>query len=346
MPEEALTYRTSGVDIDGAERALKDVLPEIQSTYTDRVVSGVGGFGALFRAGFPEMERPLLVSSIDGVGTKTKVAEMMGEFGGLGHDIVNHCVNDILCQGARPLFFMDYFGAGQLQAEVFGPIVRGMADACREVGMALIGGETAELPQVYVEDEFDVVGTIVGVVDQDRKLPRGKMQAGDAVIGIGSNGLHTNGFTLARKALFEVGGLSVRDEVPGLGTTIGEELLRPHRCYFNALYPILQETEDVFALAHITGGGLYDNIPRVIPSDVRIAIERRAWTPLPIFKLIQETGGVPEEEMYRAFNMGVGMIVVAAREIAPALVQRLNQAGETAAIIGEVHSGPHDVQII
>ena len=346
MPEEALTYRTAGVDIDGAERALKDVLPEIQSTYTDRVVSGVGGFGALFRAGFPEMERPLLVSSIDGVGTKTKVAEMMGEFGGLGHDIVNHCVNDILCQGARPLFFMDYFGAGQLQAEVFGPIVRGMADACREVGMALIGGETAELPQVYVEDEFDVVGTIVGVVDQDRKLPRGKMQAGDAVIGIGSNGLHTNGFTLARKTLFDVGGLSVRDEVPGLGTTIGEELLRPHRCYFNALYPILQETEDVFALAHITGGGLYDNIPRVIPSDVRIAIERRAWTPLPIFKLIQETGGVPEEEMYRAFNMGVGMIVVAAREIAPALVQRLNQAGETAAIIGEVHSGPHDVQII
>jgi len=346
MPDEQLTYRSAGVDIDEAQRALRAVLGDVKATYSESVVAGVGGFGALFRPTFGDVEKPLLVSSIDGVGTKTKVAAMVGDFSFLGHDIVNHCVNDILCQGARPLFFLDYFGCSRLHGLMFEEILRGMAIACKEVGASLVGGETAEMPGVYHEDEIDLVGSIVGVVDQDKKLPRGKMQPGDSVIGIASNGLHTNGFSLARRALFEIGGLSVRDEVPGLGRTIGSELIRPHRCYFNSVYPMLQDTENIYAVAHITGGGLYDNIPRILPSDIRVVIEKRSWTPLPIFSLIQMTGNIPEAEMYRAFNMGVGMIIIADRFIAPALVQRLVDAGESAAVIGEVQSGSHEVQIL
>lgn len=346
MADEQLTYRSSGVDIDEAQRALRAVLGSVKATYSESVVGGVGGFGALYRANFQDMEKPLLVSSIDGVGTKTKVAAMVGDYSNLGKDIVNHCVNDILCQGARPLFFLDYFGCSRLQGLMFEGILTGMADACLEVGASLIGGETAEMPGVYNEDEIDLVGSIVGIVDHDKKLPRGKMKAGDAVIGIASNGLHTNGYTLARRALFEVAGLSVRDNMPGLGRTIGAEMLRPHRCYFNAVYPILQDTENVYAVAHITGGGLYDNIPRVLPSDVRVVIEKRSWTPLPIFQMIQQTGNIPDAEMYRAFNMGVGMVMIVDRFIATAVVQRLNDAGESAAIIGDVQAGSNEVQIL
>jgi phosphoribosylformylglycinamidine cyclo-ligase len=240
MPDE-LTYRDAGVNIDEAQRALRSVIGTVQSTYSDSVVAGIGGFGALYRATFDGYERPLLVTSVDGVGTKTKVAAMVGQYEGLGRDIVNHCVNDILCQGAKPLFFMDYFGCSRLEGMMFEQILRGMSAACLEVGASLIGGETAEMPGVYVEDEVDVVGSIVGLVDADKKLPRGKVNAGDFVIGIASNGLHTNGYSLARRALFEMGGLSVRDEVPGLGKTIGEELIRPHKCYFNSVYPLLQD---------------------------------------------------------------------------------------------------------
>ena len=343
---EELTYRASGVDIDGAQRSLRAVLGEIQSTHDEKVVGGVGGFGALFKGSFPGIENPLLVSSIDGVGTKTKVAAMVGDYSNLGKDIVNHCVNDILCQGARPLFFLDYYGCSRLHSLSFEQVVRGMAQACAEVGCALIGGETAEMPGVYHDDEIDVVGSIVGVVDAEKKLPRSKMQPGDAVIGIASSGLHTNGYSLARRALFEVGGLSVRDEVPGLGITIGEALLKAHKCYFNAVYPLIQEQEGIYAIAHLTGGGFYDNIPRVLPTDCRVMIEKRSWTPLPIFQLIQEVGNIPDVEMYRTFNMGIGMILIADRFIAPGIVQRLNESGETAAIIGEVQSGTHDVQVM
>ncbi len=342
---EPLTYRGSGVDIDEASRVLRSVAPNIQATYTEGVVAGIGGFGGLFRATFSDIERPILVSSIDGVGTKTKVAAMVGRYDGLGQDIVNHCVNDILCQGARPLFFMDYYGTSRLSGSVFEQVVLGMAQACKDVDCALIGGETAEMPGVYVDDEVDVVGAIVGVVDADRKLPRSKPTQGDAIVGIASDGLHTNGFSLARRALFEVAGLSVRDDVPGLGTTIGDELLRPHRCYFKSIYPLLQEMPQIHALAHITGGGLYENLPRVIPSDLQVIIDRRSWSPLPIFRLIQDSGNVSDVEMYRTFNMGIGMVALVDKEFAPAIVQRLNQAGESAAIIGSVQRGPNDVQI-
>ncbi|HEY3779654.1 MAG TPA: phosphoribosylformylglycinamidine cyclo-ligase [Fimbriimonadaceae bacterium] len=346
MLQDPLTYQAAGVNIDEAQRALRSVSAEIQSTYTEGVVSGVGGFGGVFKGTFEGYERPLLVSSIDGVGTKTKVAAMVGSFKGLGEDIVNHCVNDVLCQGAKPLFFMDYFGTSNLSATVFEEVLQGVAEACRLAGCALLGGETAEMPDVYHDEEVDIVGSIVGVVDADRKLPRGKMQPNDLIIGLASNGLHTNGYSLARKALFEMGGLSVRDEMPGLGTTIGEELLRPHKSYLPFVYPLIQETDAIHAVAHVTGGGFFDNLPRVMPSDVQAVIERRAWTPLPIFQLIQQTGNIPDSEMFRAFNMGIGMVLFVQREAAAAIVQRLQQYGEAAAVIGTVVPGPHDVQLI
>jgi phosphoribosylformylglycinamidine cyclo-ligase len=346
MPDKQLTYREAGVDVDEAQRALRAVIPDLKRTFTDGVVGGIGGFGALFSGAFPDSNRPILVSSIDGIGTKTKVAAMMGSHWGLGLDIVNHCANDILCQGAKPLFFLDYFGCSRLHGLVFEEVVRGMVQACVDIGAALIGGETAEMPGVYIEDEMDIVGAIVGVVDSDRKLPRGKMQPGDSVIGIASSGLHTNGYTLARRVLFEVGGLSVRDRVQGLNTSIGDELIRPHRCYFNSVYPLLQDTEQIYAVAHITGGGLHDNIIRVLPSNVRVEIERRSWTPLPIFQLIQSVGKISDVEMFKAFNMGIGMVLIVDRLIAAGVVQRLNESGESAAIIGEIQQGSLDVQIL
>lgn len=340
-----MTYASAGVDIQRAERALQSVVDRIRASHGPAVLGAAGGFGGMFSGQFPDVERPVLVSSIDGVGTKTRVAAMVGDYTGLGFDIVHHCVNDILCQGARPLFFLDYFACAQLRGDRFEAIVGGIADACTTHGCALIGGETAEMPDVYVDDEIDVVGTIVGVVDQDRRLPKGKMQPGDVVIGIGSDGLHTNGYTLARRALFEVGGLSVRDYVPGTSLTIGEALLMPHRSYLQPLWPLV-EGGAISALAHITGGGFHDNIPRVLASDVQVAIDRRSWQAPPIFRLIQETGGIADAEMFRTFNMGIGMVAIVAREDAPRCLDFLRSAGEFAAAIGEVQRGSRDVQIV
>lgn len=340
-----MTYAGAGVDIGAATTSLRSLTDAIQSTHNASVLGGVGGFGGLFLAAFQSITRPVLVSSIDGVGTKTKVAQMVGDYTGLGHDIVNHCVNDILCQGARPLFFLDYYGCSGLEPSVFESVVRGAAEACQLQGCALIGGETAEMPGVYVDDEVDVVGAIVGVVDFDRRLPRGVIKAGDKLIGLASSGLHTNGFSLARKALFSAAHLSVRDMMPHGNSTIGEELLRPHRCYAQALLPILDELEGVLALSHITGGGLYDNLPRVLPSDLQAVIDRRSWTPLPIFSLIQESGQIEDREMFRTFNMGIGMVMVVDKDVAPTVIQRLNESGEAAAVIGELQRGSNDVVI-
>jgi len=346
MSDDQLTYRDSGVDIGGAERTLRSVLPSIQATYNENVVAGVGGFGGLYRADFGNLQRPVLVSSIDGVGTKTKVAAMVGDFSGLGADIVNHSVNDILCQGAKPLFFLDYFATSRLDPAVFVQVIESAAKACAENGMVLLGGETAEMPGVYHDEEIDLVGAVVGVVDYERRLPRGKILPGDTVIGIASVGLHTNGFSLARVALFEHGSLSVRDRVPGLESTIGEELLRPHRCYYNSVYPILQEAEGIRGIAHITGGGLHGNLPRAMHPNVQAVIDRRSWQPLPIFKLIQESGRISDHEMFSAFNMGIGMVLVVSKDSASAVVRMLTEAGEAAAAIGYIQTGAHDVQIV
>ena len=346
MADNGLTYAGAGVDIDAAQRSLRSVTDAVKATYTDRVMGGIGGFGALFDARFPEMERPVLVSSIDGIGTKTKVAAMAGDYSSLGHDIVNHCVNDILCQGARPLFFLDYFGCSRLVGPKFEAVVGGAAQACAEVGCALIGGETAEMPGVYHDDEVDVVGAIVGLVDGERKYPRGLSQPGDKLIGLASVGLHTNGFSLARRALFEVGGLSVRDQVPGTEITLAQALLTPHRCYFGAVYPLLNEESGIRSLAHITGGGLYDNLPRALPGNLRAEIDRHSWTPLPIFDLIRQTGNISDVEMHRTFNMGIGMVLVVDADTSASVVAAINQAGVPAAAIGQLVPGPNDVLIM
>ncbi len=342
---EPTTYQSAGVDIDGANRALRAVTAEIYATHSESVIGGIGGFGGLFRASFPDFEQPVLVSSIDGVGTKTKVAAMVGSYRGLGHDIVNHCVNDILCQGASPLFFLDYFASERLESDVFEDILIGMAEACRLTGTSLIGGETAEMPGVYVDNEIDIVGTIVGVVDFEKRLPRQKTRVGDLMIGIASSGLHTNGYTLARRALFELGGLSILDQPDGLERPIGEELLIPHKCYYQSLHPLLQN-ESIRCLAHITGGGFYDNIPRILPSDAHAKIDKRSWEPPQIFRLIQALGSVPDAEMYRAFNMGIGMVVIVDRDAAPSLILDIEKEGDHAAVIGEITAGAHDVSII
>jgi len=346
MPDETLTYAAAGVNIEGAERALRGVTDAVKLTHNDRVLGGIGGFGAMFQASFPDMTNPVLVTSVDGVGTKVRVAAMTGDWSGIGMDIVNHSVNDILCQGARPLFFLDYFGCCKLDPAIFDQVVKSAALACADVGCALIGGETAEMPGVYHDGEVDVVGCIVGVVDYDKRMPRPKPQEGDRLIGIASNGLHTNGYSLARRALFQVGGLSVRDVIPGTEETIAEALIKPHHCYFNSVYPILQEFSGVYGLAHITGGGITGNLPRALPSDIQAVVHKRSWEPLPIFRLIQTVGNIPEDEMYRAFNMGIGMVIVVALDQAVAVVAALGEKGEHAAEIGSLRRGSNDVQLV
>ena len=347
MSENTLTYAAAGVDIEQAERSLRGVTDAIKATHNENVVGGIGGFGGMYAANFGDMARPLMVSSIDGVGTKTKVAAMVGDYSSIGHDIVNHCVNDILCQGAKPLFFLDYFGCSRLEPNAFHQVVSGAADACAAVGCALIGGETAEMPGVYHDEEIDVVGAIVGVVDAGRRLPRPKAKPGDKLVGIASNGLHTNGYSLARRALLEVGGLSVRDQLPGgEGETVGEALLRPHLSYFQSVYPLIQETEAVYAAAHITGGGIHGNLSRVLPSDLLAIIHRRTWSPLPIFAAVQTLGQVSDVEMFRAFNMGIGMILLVDSESTPMVLDHLNRSSVHAAEIGELQEGTSDVQIV
>jgi phosphoribosylformylglycinamidine cyclo-ligase len=344
MSEEKLTYSDSGVDIAAAESALSSVGDAIKATHGPEVLSGVGGFGGVFSLG--EESSRALVSSIDGVGTKTKVAAMAGDYSGIGKDIVNHCVNDILCQGAKPLFFLDYFGCSELDQTAFSQVVRGAADACREAGCALIGGETAEMPGVYTDGEVDVVGCIVGAVEADHRIPKSaSVKSGDALIGIASNGLHTNGFSLARRALFEKGGLSVRDLLKDGKTTIAEALLAPHRCYVNSVLPLI-ESGQVLAAAHITGGGITGNLSRILPGSLMARINRRSWETPEIFELIQNQGGISDDEMHVAFNMGIGMILVVGSEEADHVTESLNAAGDHAAIIGRLAAGSGEVSIV
>lgn len=343
MSEEGLSYQTSGVAIGEANRAVRSFADAVRSTYNANVLSDVGAFGGLFSGHFPDFADPVLVSSIDGVGTKTKVAAMAGSFFGLGKDIVNHCVNDILVQGAKPLFFLDYFATAKLTAEMVREVVEGAAEACKENGCALLGGETAEMPGVYSDGECDVVGCIVGVVDKTKLLPT-NVENGDLIVGIASNGLHTNGFSLARAALFSTAKRKI-DE-PFFESTIGETLLKPHRSYYSPLWPLLQEGGWIKAMAHLTGGGFIENIPRILGPDVRAVVEKHTWQVPPIFQLIQTDGNIADEEMYRVFNMGVGMVLITPSERAPQLVERLNSSGETAWVIGEITKGARGAVVV
>lgn len=323
-------YASAGVDIDAGNRAVELMKDSVRATYNSSVLAGIGSFGGLFDASaLKQMNHPVLVASTDGVGTKVKLAASLGRFRGIGHDIVNHCVNDILVQGAKPLFFMDYFATSKLNPEQTAEVVTGIAEACKEAGMALLGGETAEMPGVYQPNEFDVAGTIVGVLEREAILPRPTIQAGDVLIGLASSGPHTNGYSLLRK-VFEN---SVLDDA------LADALLAPHRSYFNVLYPHLDKVK---ALAHITGGGFIENIPRVLPEDVDAVIHLDSWKVPPLWKLIQEKGNISTEEMYRVFNMGIGMIAIMDKSNVSDLQDSI---AEPTFVIGELVSGERKVII-
>lgn len=339
------TYAAAGVNIDAGNEAVMRMKEHVRSTFTSNVLADVGSFGGMFLLDKNAVSEPVLVSSIDGVGTKLKIAQMVGRHDTIGRDLVWHCVNDILVQGARPLFFLDYFGTGRLEPQVAADVVKGLAEGCRAVGCALVGGETAEMPGMYQDGEYDLAGCIVGLVERGRIIDGSRVAPGDALIGLASEGLHTNGYSLARHVLFDRAGLTVERFMPEFGKTLGEELLAPHRCYANAVLPLLDQF-DIHAMAHITGGGFYDNIPRVLPADCQALVDRRTWTPPRIFTLIQELGAVPEIEMFRTLNMGIGMVLIVPAEQAPYIAERLNQAGEQAALIGSVVKGSHEVQVI
>jgi phosphoribosylformylglycinamidine cyclo-ligase len=329
-----MDYRQSGVDIDAGNEAVRRIKALARATHTPGVLSGVGSFGGLFALD-PAMSDPVLVASADGVGTKLKLAFMAGAHDTIGVDLVNHCVNDILVQGATPLFFLDYVATGRLSPEVVEQVVSGVAAACRENGCALLGGETAEMPGFYADGEYDLAGFIVGVVARSRIVDGRAIAAGDALIALPSSGLHTNGYSLARQIVFETLGLHVGSHVPELGETVRDVLLRPHRSYLNLVRPLL-DSGWIKGMAHITGGGIVENLPRTLPEGRGFSLDRESWTIPPLFTWLQRAGGLDEAEMFRAFNMGVGLIVVTAAADADRAVAALHAAGEPAWRLGSV----------
>jgi len=318
MTQQGISYADAGVSIDNANRAVAKIREYARSTFNERTLTEIGSFGGMFSGAFPDMADPVLVASADGVGTKLKLAFETGIHNTVGADLVNHCVNDILVQGARPLFFLDYFATGKLEPEVTASVVEGIAGACRENGCVLLGGETAEMPDFYPEGEYDLAGFIVGVVDKSKVIDGKAIVPGDVVHGLPSNGLQTNGYSLARKLFFEVGGYKTDSYIDELGTTVGEALLATHQSFLPQIGPLL-DGGMIKGLAHITGGGFLENIPRILPADVSVEIDRGTWPEPPIFGSMQRLGNVADHEMFRTFNMGIGMIVVTSPENASAI---------------------------
>jgi phosphoribosylformylglycinamidine cyclo-ligase len=334
-----MDYRQSGVDIEAGNETVRRIRSLARATFTPGVLSEIGSFGGLFRLTPGQFREPVLVSSADGVGTKLKIAFMTGRHDTVGADLVNHCVNDILVQGAEPLFFLDYLATGRLSPAVAEQVVSGVARACRENGCALIGGETAEMPGFYADGEYDIAGFIVGIVERERIMDGRGITPGDAIIGLRSAGLHTNGYSLARRVLFEMSRLRPDSVVDALGATVGEALLAPHRSYLAAIRPLLADGV-IKGMAHITGGGITENLPRVLPEGCAASIDLRAWSVPAIFTLIQERGGIARDEMLRAFNMGIGLTVVCAAPDAKRVLGQLAAGGESGAVvIGQVTSG-------
>ena len=332
------SYAESGVSIDAGNRAVDLMKDAVKSTYNSSVLAGIGSFGGLFDASvLKEMKSPVLVASTDGVGTKVKLASSVGRYRGIGHDIVNHCINDILVQGARPLFFMDYFATSKLNPEQTAEVVTGIAEACKESGAALLGGETAEMPGVYQPNEFDVAGTIIGVLERDNILPRTDLKAGDVLLGLSSSGPHTNGYSLIRKVFADT---PLDTFFPELNSILAEALLAPHRSYFPVLYSLLSRVK---ALAHITGGGFIENIPRVLPDHLDAKIQLGSWPVPPLWDLIQQKGNIFEEEMYRVFNMGIGMVIIADKIKAAEIQEWIP---ERTFVIGELVEGNKKVQLV
>jgi len=333
-----LDYRDAGVDIPAADEAKARIKALARGTFNASVLSEIGSFGGMFRPDLRRYVDPVLVASTDGVGTKIQVAIAAGVHHTVGYDIVAHCVNDILVQGASPLFFLDYIALGKMDPARVEQIVSGVVRGCAEFSCPLIGGETAEMPGTYAPGDYDLAGFIVGIVDKSRALTGEGVQEGDVLLGLPSSGLHTNGYTLARKVLFEVMGLRVDTRVPELGATVGEALLAPHRAYLGALEPLV-ERQKIRALAHITGGGFPGNIPRVLRAGLGARIGKSSWRVPPLFRLIEKGGGISEDEMFRTFNMGIGMVVVVAPGDLHDVEHSLERRGETSFVIGSVVAG-------
>lgn len=324
------TYKDAGVDIAAGEETVDRIKPMVRATFTPNVLTDIGMFGAFFDAKFPDYNHPVLVSSMDGVGTKLKVAFMMDKHDTVGQDLVNHCVNDILVCGAMPLYFMDYFATGKLNPATAAEVISGLAIACKENGCALIGGETAEMPSMYAEGEYDMAGTIVGVVEKDNILNGSAVQAGDVLLGLSSTGLHTNGYSLARSVLFKE--FTVHSHVEELGCTIGEALLAVHKSYLPMVRPLLQE-KLVHGLSHITGGGIVGNTKRILPAGTALDINWNAWELPPIFRLLQRVGDIDNEAMREAFNLGIGLVMVAPEEN----IDRITAlCGEKPVVLGKI----------
>ena len=338
------TYADAGVDIDAANRATERIRELARRTFNSRTLSDIGSFGGMFDGAFPGMQQPVLVASADGVGTKLKVAFETGVHNTVGRHLVNHCVNDILVQGARPLFFLDYFATGKLEPEVTASVVDGIATGCRENGCVLLGGETAEMPDFYPEGEYDIAGFIVGVVDREHIIDGRTIEPGDVILGLPSAGLHTNGYSLARKLFFEVAAFNVDSYVDEAEGTAGAVLLRPHVSYLRTLEGLL-DSGKIKGLAHITGGGLLENIPRILPERTNAEIQKGSWPALPVFELLQRLGSIEEHEMYRTFNMGVGMIVVCAQSDATSIKSHIEATGESCYEIGRIATGNQRVTL-
>jgi phosphoribosylformylglycinamidine cyclo-ligase len=338
-----MDYRQSGVDIDAGNETVRRIKQLARTTFTPGVLSEIGSFGGLFKLDGDGLREPVLVSSADGVGTKLKVAFMTRRHDTVGADLVNHCVNDILVQGARPLFFLDYLATGRLSPDVAEQVISGIARGCRENGCALLGGETAEMPGFYLDGEYDIAGFIVGIVDRQHLIEGTQIAPGDVLIGLPSAGLHTNGYSLARRVFFDMCGFDTGTFLPELATTVGDALLAPHRSYLKAVTPLLK-ARLVKGMAHITGGGITENLPRVLPSGCAASVDPASWTVLPVFRVLQERGAIATDEMFRAFNMGIGLIVVCAADAADQAIRTLADAGETGIVIGHVVAGSRNVQ--
>lgn len=340
-----LTYADAGVDIKAGDEAVRLMRQAVRSTFRPEVLADIGGFGGLFALNTVKYREPVLVSGTDGVGTKLAVAILADKHDSIGIDAVAMCVNDVLVQGAEPLFFLDYLAVGRLLPEKVADIVSGVAEGCRQAGCALIGGETAEMPGFYGIDEYDLAGFAVGVVERDRIINGGNIRAGDKIIGLPSSGLHSNGYSLARKVLFEIAGYQADTRLDVLGRTIGEEMLEPTRIYIKAVTPLLEHF-NIKGLVHITGGGLTENIPRVLPEGTAANIFANNWPTPPIFNLIAEIGGVAPQEMRRTFNMGIGMAIIVPEEETEAVIADLKQRNETSHIIGEIAAGDRVVNFL
>ena len=334
----SLKYSDSGVNIDAANEALSTIKDLVKRTYTEQVLCDIGTFGAMFHLDVKQYADPVLVSSVDGVGTKLKLAFMTGKHDTVGIDLVSHCVNDILVQGARPLFFLDYFAVGKLEPAVVVEVVRGLAAGCRYAGCALIGGETAEMPDMYQADEYDLAGTIVGIVDRERIIDGSTICDGDVIVGLPSTGLHTNGYSLARKICFEVAKLKVTDEMPGVGRTVAEALMEPHISYAKQMQLVMRMVE-VRGMAHITGGGITDNLPRILPEGLAAEIDLNSWAVPPLFRFLQEQGNVADREMLRTFNMGQGFLFVIPENKADKIRETMELAGQKYTFMGRIISG-------